>query len=112
MVHSFAAFRESAEQMTESQIPLRIWVRFQLVENDDGTHSLFTQGLKPLGFHIQRWEITKLAGESPAIAEPGSKLSKGLLKRRRDLHDRVFVSIVRVNESRNDAPVSLFCHNL
>ncbi|MCA8959445.1 MAG: DUF4261 domain-containing protein [Planctomycetes bacterium] len=49
MVHSPEAFRESAEQMSEAQIPLRLWVRFQLVENDDGTHSLFTQGLKPLG---------------------------------------------------------------
>lgn len=50
MVHSFEAFHESAEQMSEKQIPLRVWVRFQLIENDDNSHSLFTQGLQPLGF--------------------------------------------------------------
>ncbi len=50
MVHSAPAFRESAEQMSEKQVPLRLWVRFQLIENDDNTHSLFTQGLESLGF--------------------------------------------------------------
>ena len=50
MVHATKAFCESAEEMSEKQVPLRLWVRFQLIENDDATHSLFTQGLEPLGF--------------------------------------------------------------
>ncbi len=49
-VHSSEAFSESSRAMSEKELPLRIWVRFNLVENPDGTHSLYTTGLDPLGF--------------------------------------------------------------
>lgn len=50
LVHSPEAFSESSRAMGENELPLRLWIRFQLVQNDDRTHSLFTQGLDALGF--------------------------------------------------------------
>lgn len=49
LVHSPTAFRESTLAMGEKELPLRLWIRFQMVSNSDGTHSLYTQGLDALG---------------------------------------------------------------
>ncbi|MFN0058714.1 MAG: DUF4261 domain-containing protein [Planctomycetota bacterium] len=49
LVHSGAAFTESSRVMSEKELPLRLWIGFHLVANADGSHSLHTTGLEPLG---------------------------------------------------------------
>lgn len=50
-LHSAAAFLASADEMTPERLPLRLWVDFQVWRNDDGTHSLRTNGMEPFGRH-------------------------------------------------------------
>jgi hypothetical protein len=49
MVHSAAAFGSSVEEADGRDLPLRLWVHFHAIVNDDGTHSLVTTGLDHLG---------------------------------------------------------------
>ncbi|MGE4612713.1 MAG: DUF4261 domain-containing protein [Planctomycetota bacterium] len=48
-IHSWAAFEESCQSMTQDRLPLRIWLDFRLWEASDGTRGLVTRGLSPLG---------------------------------------------------------------
>ncbi|MEE8143417.1 MAG: hypothetical protein V3T77_09990, partial [Planctomycetota bacterium] len=49
IVHSAASFSESARAMDPQALPLRLWVDFQILSNEDGSTSLFTRGLEALG---------------------------------------------------------------
>ena len=49
LVHSPAAFCESAREMSLNTLPLRLWVDFRLIPEAEGTHSLATFGLAALG---------------------------------------------------------------
>ena len=48
-IHSWNAFEESCQSMTEDRLPLRIWLDFRLWEATDGTRGLVTRGLSSLG---------------------------------------------------------------
>ncbi len=51
-VHDAEPFRDSADEMAMDRLPLRLWVDFQVWRNDDdGTHSLRTNGMEPFGRH-------------------------------------------------------------
>ena len=60
-VHSADAFLASSDEMTPEQLPLRLWVDFQVWRNDDdGTHSLRTNGMDSFGrFELEVHGSTK-----------------------------------------------------
>lgn len=67
MVHSASAFSGAADGMSTKDLPVRIWVNIQWVENDDdGTYTLFTTGLDALG-HMEI-EIPRSSAE-PQVLE-------------------------------------------
>lgn len=50
-VHSPEAFQASSDGMSPSELPLRLWVDFQVIRNDDDTHSLRTSGMESFGHY-------------------------------------------------------------
>ncbi len=51
-LHGAEAFIASSDEMTPKQLPLRLWVDFQVWRNDDdGTHSMRTNGMDSFGRH-------------------------------------------------------------
>ena len=49
-IHAPEAFLASSDEMSPEQLPLRLWVDFQVWRNeDDGTHSLRTNGMESFG---------------------------------------------------------------
>ena len=51
-LHAADAYLASSDEMTPEQLPLRLWVDFQVWRNDDdGTHSLRTSGMDSFGRH-------------------------------------------------------------
>jgi hypothetical protein len=56
-VHAPGPFRETAALAASDRLPIEIWVGFGLIDEPDGSHSLFTSGLEEFGLmelEIQR----------------------------------------------------------
>ena len=49
LVHDVPAFLEEARGASIENLPLHLWIDFRVERNDDGTHRLFTTGMKALG---------------------------------------------------------------
>lgn len=49
VLHEREAFLEQAADASEDDLPMFLWTAFELVEHEDGTRSLFTQGATAIG---------------------------------------------------------------
>jgi hypothetical protein len=49
LVHDPQAFIEEAQNVSPANLPLSLWIDFRVETNDDGSHRLFTTGMKAFG---------------------------------------------------------------
>jgi hypothetical protein len=59
--NSRAFFEASCEGMSEDQLPVPVWLRFQFVRDDDGTKGLYTLGMPQFG--LMDVEVERFDGD-------------------------------------------------
>lgn len=78
MVHSASDFTTAALAADRSNFPVRLWVNFRIVGNEDGTHTLFTTGLDALG--QMEIEIPRSSKSAPELERWAYNVTHYLLK--------------------------------
>ncbi|MGE3166974.1 MAG: DUF4261 domain-containing protein [Planctomycetota bacterium] len=85
MVHSAADFTTAAAAADRANFPVKLWVNFRIVGNEDGSHTLFTTGLEPLG-HMEI-EIPRSSRSAPELERWAYNVAHYLIKDEEQIED-------------------------